>query len=175
NEIMSIVVWRRSQLCGRIVTMIEQIVDLHENLRTRLHLVMRSKIQDSIPGRKSLSEVVDAIGLIQIIFVASRKGSPDRIEVQIHRDFRGGLILDERLENMPGNLRNAVAGLYSNVAIQSQTSIIGAITAAVKRLGTLIRRVQKGVIAADAEMPDLATDVDLHSLASSLAKVGEIA
>src|SRR5512135_618703 len=76
---------------------------------------------------------------------------------------------------MPGNLRNAVAGPNRDVAIHSQTSIIGAIAAAVNRLSTLIRRVQKGVIAPDREMLDPGADVGFHSLAARLAEVGEIA
>src|SRR5579872_698316 len=175
NEVLVIIVRRGTKLRGRVVPLVEQIIDLHEKLRSLLHLVVRSKVHDGIARRKPLPEVVDAVGLIQIVFVASREGPPHGIEVQIRRDFRGGLVFDERLDYIPGDLRDAVAGLHGYVAIESQTSIIGAIPAAVNRLGALVGGVQKRVIASDREMLDPAAGIDFQPLAPRLAEVSEIA
>ncbi len=58
DEIAGVVIRRRTQLCRRVIAMIEQIVDLHEQLHSLLHLIMRSEVHHAIAGREPRSQIV---------------------------------------------------------------------------------------------------------------------
>ena len=100
DEISGVVVRGGSQLSGRVVTMIRDVVDLDEQLGPLLQLIMRSGVQHSVTRREASTEIVNPVGLMQIVLVAARKGSSNRIEIEVDRDSCGGLIVGKCLERL---------------------------------------------------------------------------
>ncbi len=62
---------RRSQLSRRVVVMVEEVVNSYEQLNTVLQLVPCREVHNPIAGRRSRPEIVDAVGVALVIFVAA--------------------------------------------------------------------------------------------------------
>ena len=65
---------RCSKLRSRRVVLVEKIVHLHEELNALSDLVPRSNVADTVSSRFSRPVIVNAIRLIQIVFIATREG-----------------------------------------------------------------------------------------------------
>ncbi len=62
----------RPQLRRREITPVEQIVNAYEQLYSLAQLIPRAEISDGVTGGLPIAEVINAIRLVQIVFVTSR-------------------------------------------------------------------------------------------------------
>ena len=154
KEIVVVVEGRRAKLRPRVIVMIQQIVDLREQLEVALNLIMPPEVQDSIPRRKTLTEIVDAVGLIQIVFITTCIGSAYGYEVQCGENLRRRRELQKSLADVTRHLGNIVSRLDSDIAVDAKSAVVSAVGHAVDRLRALIRHVLERVIGTEVEFGD---------------------
>jgi len=62
----------RPELRGREVLAVEQIIDLGEELQPLGNLIARAEIDDSIAWRPAGPEIIQTVGLMQVVFITAR-------------------------------------------------------------------------------------------------------
>src|SRR5262249_40157110 len=80
DETAGIVIWRGAELRRRVITMIEQVIDLNEETHVLLRLILSPRVQHSIAGRKSGAEVVDGVRPVLVILITARIRSSHCVE-----------------------------------------------------------------------------------------------
>src|SRR5579862_579820 len=88
------------------------------------------------------------------------------------------MVLAIELEDVTRHLGNKISRDDVDVVVDTghsgQRAVIGAVAAAVNRLGALVGRIQESVIAADTPMPPIFGDLQFKTIAVSLAEIEEI-
>src|SRR5262245_6025319 len=62
---------RRAELCRGVVPMVKQVPDLNKQFQPPMHLVTPAEVDHTVTWRGSGTEIVGAIGLVQVVLVAA--------------------------------------------------------------------------------------------------------
>ena len=122
---------------------VQQVVHLPKKLDVLINQVSCREVGDPIARRSPGSEVVDTIGLAQIVFVAASEGTRYSDKTEIQRKRLGRLYVRECLQRVVGRQGNDVSWLDLNHSIHSQRAaergVVRAIASAVQGFRTLVR------------------------------------
>ena len=137
---------------------------------------MRAEIGYAVAGRKARAQVVNAIRLIQIVFVAAREGAAHGVEIQIDRELVSRMEIQVGLEHVARRLRNLIARNNRDVPFETQARRRSCCccwppsTCVLWNVG-----VEERVIAAQRKPAIVAAQADLCALAPGLAEIHEVA
>ena len=99
--------------------MVEDVVDLRHQLQPASETVPNAGVDDRVGRRAARTEIVRPVRLMVAVLISARDRVGGGHEIEIDRQLRGRLDVGVRLERVPWDERNAIAGSDGDGSLES--------------------------------------------------------